>query len=612
LRDKTFRTIGASAVLLGVVVAGLAQINTDPVTAPVEIVDSATPTPTGRPRADARPPVSAPEPFVYRIGVLSGISTDNFWAFYGEQPSVWNSYILGPTKPALFTVDSSNGVLRPELSQSDVSPTWDATGWRVRVDLADDFRWSDGTPITAHDLVFTFNTVRALGLGGSWAESFPAAVESIHADSDHQVRIEFTERPNLAVWPHGVGLAPILAKHVWESHTDGATAESLYALSGSIDVGGGPLSLTLAQEDVLVSAANPGYPGSSTPDAVEYHVYATEDDVVAAIASGEIDSVLTPKGLAPEHLTRLEAVPTVEVLDSPANGVRYLGFNLEREPMSDHAFRTALALLLDREKLSETIAQTGDATSSIVPEANIQWFDSDAAAEIGTRYGGDLTSRLATALEGLRKVGYTWTKEPTIGESGSVVVGEGLKINGQSPQPLTILTAGDEYDPARPRYVQEIAGTLALLGFDARPVETDFDTVVDLAFTPGDDGLLHYDMYMLGWTLGSPALPGYYRPLFATDGVMNNTGYSSEAFTKALDAYENAFSAEAARDALWVMEETLSIDLPYLPLYTPQITEIYRSDRVRFDIDARFGGLQARLGGIGDVRPIRASTTLAR
>jgi ABC-type transport system substrate-binding protein len=119
-------------------------------------------------------------------------------------------------------------------------------------------------------------------------------------------------------------------------------------------------------------------------------------------------------------------------------------------------------------------------------------------------------------------------------------------------------------------------------------------------------------MYMLGWTLGSPALPGYYRPLFATDGVMNNTGYSSEAFTKALDAYENAFSAEAARDALWVMEETLSIDLPYLPLYTPQITEIYRSDRVRFDIDARFGGLQARLGGIGDVRPIRASTTLAR
>jgi ABC-type transport system substrate-binding protein len=169
---------------------------------------------------------------------------------------------------------------------------------------------------------------------------------------------------------------------------------------------------------------------------------------------------------------------------------------------------------------------------------------------------------------------------------------------------LTILTPGDEYDPARPDYVAAIAGSLAVLGFDARPVETDFDTVVDLAFTKGDDGVLHYDMYMLGWTLGSPTLPDFYGPLFSATGEMNNTGYSSDEFDSALAAYQGAFTTEEATAAVWEMENRISTDLPYLVLYTSLVTEIYRSDRVEFGIGSGLGGLQGRLGGIGDVRPI--------
>ena len=70
------------------------------------------------------------------------------------------------------------------------------------------------------------------------------------------------------------------------------------------------------------------------------------------------------------------------------------------------------------------------------------------------------------------------------------------------------------------------------------PVETDFDTVVDLAFTAGDDGNLHHDMYLLGWTLGSPLLPNYHRPLFSEDGPENNTGYAGPDFAALLAEYE--------------------------------------------------------------------------
>jgi len=127
--------------------------------------------------------------------------------------------------------------------------------------------------------------------------------------------------------------------------------------------------------------------------------------------------------------------------------------------------------------------------------------------------------------------------------------------------------------------------------------------VVDLAFTRGDDGEFHYDMYMLGWTLGNPSLPEFYRHLFTAKGAMNNTGYSSKKFDRALAAYENAFKTDQAELALWAMEKTLANDLPYLVLYTSELTEVYRSDRVTFDVEESLGGLQGRLGGITDVRP---------
>jgi ABC-type transport system substrate-binding protein len=145
---------------------------------------------------------------------------------------------------------------------------------------------------------------------------------------------------------------------------------------------------------------------------------------------------------------------------------------------------------------------------------------------------------LDRALEGLRASGYEWKKEPTVGPNDENVHGVGLTILGREPAPLTVLTSGGAYDPARPIYAREIADTLGELGFDVRPVETDFDTVVDLAFTAGDDGNLHHDMYLLGWTLGSPLLPNYHRPLFSEDGPENNTGYAGPDFAALLAEYE--------------------------------------------------------------------------
>lgn len=312
--------------------------------------------------------------------------------------------------------------------------------------------------------------------------------------------------------------------------------------------------------------------------------------------------VLTPQGLSVENQEKARANPHIALETSPANGVRYLGFNLDREPMADREFRTALALLLDRRHLAETLAAGSHAASSFVRKANDLWYDPARAQEIEGLYSGDLETRLALALDGLREAGYAWDVEPTLDEDGVIEPGTGLTIRGAQPAPLTILTPGDAYDPARPEYVGAIAETLGLLGFDANPVVTDFDTVVDLAFDTIEEGVRPYDMYLLGWTLGNGALPDYYRPLFASDGAMNNSGYASTTFDTQLAAYEGAYTLQEAKKHLWDMEKTLANDLPYLLLYTTEITEAYRSDRISYHITGNLGGIQARLGGIGDVQ----------
>lgn len=609
MRDISIRTIGASLVLLGLAFAALLQMapGGDPnavALIPEETVASTLPPVREVPPPDSGSSTTTTSPFTYRLGVLAGISTNNFWTFYGQQPSVWNSYILGPTKPALFRVNPTNSALEPEVARWMPGPTFDGTSWFVEIPIREDLAWSDGMPITAADYVFTFETVRSHQLGASWAAAFPEGIAAVVATSPHRIRIDFTDRPTLALWPNGAGTAPIMPRHIWEDVVPTLSAPELYSDSSTIDVGGGPLVLSEVTDTHLMSVANTAYRAENGPDEVEYKVYPDEDSLVDALIAGEIDAILTPKGLSVESSSRIQGNETINQITSPANGIRYLGFNLERQPMSHPAFRRALALLIDREGLAATAATGSQPAYTFIREANGIWYDEEAAAAVIGTVSGDLPSRLAQALGVLKEAGYAWESEPVVADDGSILPGAGLTVEGQPPAPLTILTPGDAYDPSRPVYVTEIAATLGVLGFDARPVITDFDTVVDLAFTATDEGTRQYDMYLLGWTLGNPALPDYYRPLFHSQGAMNNTGYSSAEFDERLSAYQSARTLDEARLHLWEMEAVLARDLPYLVLYSTDITEAYRADRVEFTISGNLGGIQGRLGGIEDVRPV--------
>lgn len=600
MRENTLRAIGASVLLLAVAFAAFIQMDSresDAVEISAPETTEATQT-TVRDVAVAEPSTTEgpPAPFEYRIGLLSGVSTDNYWQYIGESPTVWNAYVLGPTKPALYAVEPITSSLTLELATEMVEPTQEGDSWVVEVDL-NEMTWSDETPVTASDIQFTFETVRALQLGGGWASAYPESLTKIAAVDPITVRYEFNARPPLAVWPHAVGLAPVMPAHIW---ADTATSnDDLYAATGVEDVSGGPLTIT-SISDTRIEA----YLSSDPSVSVVYNIFGDESQAVDDLAAGDIDTIVSPKGLSETSINQLSEIEEVTIAKSPANSVRYLGFNFTREPMKQQQFRDALGLLLSRETIVDKLTPDGTAAYTMLPDANQAWFSQTAADAIASDYAGDLTKRMESAVAGLTSAGYTWEKQPNV-DGATLVAGTGLKINGVEPAPLTILTPGDEYDPSRPEYAAEIESVVEVLGFDVRPIVTDFDSVVDLAFNPGEDGQHHYDMYLLGWTLGNPAFPDYYRPLFTDNSPANSSGYSSKRFNQALTQFEAATTTDEAASALWDMETLLASHKPYLVLSHPSIAEAYRSDRVGFEWSGVLGGTQGRLGGLEDVTPIR-------
>jgi ABC-type transport system substrate-binding protein len=584
-------------VLLGVVVAAFIQIRSNDAP-PAELAEAV---PSTEPIDPASSSTSAANDFVYRVGLLAGITTTNYWEYIGAEPTAWNAYVLGPTKPALYSIDPVANTLVPELAAGEADPIQDGERWSVQIKLSDDLAWSDGEPVTANDVVYTFETVRRLGLGGGWADSYPELIGQMVAISDDELRIEFTARPGLGLWPYGLGLAPIMPSHVWEGHSDTvSSADELYALDDP-GVSGGPLQVVSVDEDRIEAVANPGYPNGDV-SAVEYTIFPDEQTAVGAVEAGTVDTILDPNGLSAGGVAALSGTSGVAIERSPANSVRYLGFNLTRDPMSEPVFRRGLALLLDRGSVTETLTGEAQTAYTMLSSANASWFDEAQAGVIATPYARNLEERLTEAVSGLQGAGYVWETPPTVVD-GTLTPGTGLQIDGKPPAPVTILTPGDEYDPARPDYTTRIESTLETLGFDARPVVTDFDTVVDLAFSKDEAGARQYDMYVLGWTLGNPVLPDYHRWMFATDGAANSTGYSAPEFDAELAAYQSAAAPEEAKSALWAMEQAVARDLPYLVLYHPEIIEAYRSDRVGFGEHGVLGGIQGRLGGLEDLRP---------
>ncbi|MCS7240188.1 MAG: ABC transporter substrate-binding protein [Candidatus Bipolaricaulota bacterium] len=599
---------------------------------------------------------------VLNIGIFEDLTTKNIWAQIGPDATVWNTYVLGGQYSPLYLSVPPTWTWLPGLADGFPTPFVEENGsWVATVKVRKGITWSDGTPFTADDVVFTFNVLltevggmrMALALGGNWPSYCPDSLAAVEKIDDYTVKFVYSAEPGLGEWTFGALACPIVQKAYWEPkflaalETEDPAGSLLAVVPGDDEpiIGGydlarwepgafaqvnkNPAYFATGERLVLYEGGgatieNPrlgyqftaygGATGSVLYDLVEgpyvdsiiYPIYLNQDAAVLALQKGEIAMFLNPLGLSKGFEDRLKGTPGVQIIANPPWGFRYLAFNMRREPMNYKAFRVAVATLIDREFVAESVFQ-GIITPmySAVPEFNPFWYNPDIVV-----YGKGLShaERVAEAVRILKEAGFSWDAEPKVVNAGTrneMVVGvlpdgtevpapKGFKLpDGRYCPELELLAPSAGYDPLRATFAIYIEQWCRELAIPVKANLTGFNVIVNKVWAP--EGF-EFDMYILGWSLGNPAFPDYLYYFWHSsqdvpDGF-NTPGYRNPQYDAVAEAFLKAKSVAEARPLVFKLQEMLAEDVPYVILFDTPIKEAFRVDEIAFPYTEVLGGIQ--------------------
>ena len=101
------------------------------------------------------------------MGISADLTTTNYWSYLGKDGTIWNLYVLGGTKPSLYSYSAQRFDWVPSLASDFPTPLVEETVggetlWTTEVPLKQGVKWSDGSDVTAEDFAFTAQTAADL------------------------------------------------------------------------------------------------------------------------------------------------------------------------------------------------------------------------------------------------------------------------------------------------------------------------------------------------------------------------------------------------------------------------------------------------------------------
>ena len=323
---------------------------------------------------------------------------------YWQAPSILNPYLSSGTKD----VESASLVLEPLAGFNDKGeviarlvtevPTVENGG--VSADLTSitwklipDLKWSDGTPVTSADAVFTAQYCMDPA-GGCAQLARYEGVQSVEAVDDLTIKVTFTgPKPN--PYQAFVGATSPLLQAAQFAECLGAKAPECTAANFG-PIGTGPFVVTeFKTNDTIQYAANPNYRDPMKPAFATVNFKGGGDAQAAARAvleTGEFDYAWNLQ-LAPDVLAGMAAAGKGHVINAFGTLVERIEMNMtdpdaglaegERSTvahphpiLSDIKVREALSKAIDRNLLVEVgYGPAGRATCNLVPAPEL--FASD-------------------------------------------------------------------------------------------------------------------------------------------------------------------------------------------------------------------------------------------
>jgi len=360
----------------------------------------------------------------------------------------------------------------------------------VTYHLRPDTKWSDGTPFTAGDVVFTFDYAKAhpdypMGIDVYSAEVGTGNVVSAEKVDDLTVRFNLHEPDSLARYGLG-GIYP-LPRHIWSSVEDPKNFANL----DPVATGPWTKVRNFSRNGFEICRNELShYNAQNKIDCLSFPQMNGNEQTVAALSAGELDWL--GDGLTDPDVTFL---PQSEFNNYwlPAGSDVNLQLNTTKAPFNNPEFRKAISVAVDRDTLVD-ISTFGLTTHTKYPigtgEMYNTWYDEAALAPYKwlMEYNPDKAKELLDAAGFIDKDGDGWRDNPD---------GTPIAFNISMPSGWT-----DWVNTG-----QTVAENLQDVGINASLKTMDEGAWFD-AVPQGN-----FDIYVM-WTNGGPTPYQQYQPMF--------------------------------------------------------------------------------------------------
>jgi len=445
-----------------------------------------------------------------------------------------STYVQGFLFDPLLVMDGPLNFV-PKLATSIEST--DNQNYTIRLDAK--AAWSDGTPLTADDLIFTLNRAAdpqvqsVYGAYVSILEGVEATgklpegqseIPSVKKVDDRTVTLKTKQPvdPNLVKEQIGSKIL-ILPKHVLEGVAKDQLAQDPFMLKPTVT--SGAFKFVKYEKDQYVQlAANEAYYQGAPKLGNVYIKILTVPNLVAQLQSGEIQMT---SGGSPSKIPVQDYETIQNLSDVTSSVVPTLNFQtviLNQEKLKDVKLRQAIAYGIDRKYIvDELLAGTGEIINSpytsLHPYSNpnVKAYDFDAAK----------------SKELFEQAGWNF------GDTLQLVVPTGNQI--------------------REQVANIIVENLRQVGVKVQISTFDFPTVMQKA-KAGD-----YDLLLMGYTF---TIDPDYTSLYGSNEPYNFMKYASEENDRLLLEGKNEADPTKRKEIYNRLQELWQEDLPLITLYS--------------------------------------------
>ena len=457
----------------------------------------------------------------------------------------------------------------------------------VIFNLRKDVKFSDGSPMTADDVIFSYNLFRDKGIA-EYRSVFNEKFQSVEILAPYRIKFTFTPGTNFRDMPASAGGLTIISKAYYEANKQDLEESSLKPLLGTGAYALDAASLKPGQQ--VTYKRNPDYWAQNLPfgigrnnfDSIRVEYFGDDTAALEAFKSGvytfrnENSSKNWATAYDFENLTNGSVVKTELPNGSIATGQAFL-FNLRREKFQDPRVREAIGLMFNFEWSNQTLFY------GLYARINSIW-ENTAMAAVGPATIGEAAILQPLIDQSLLPVTIL-TDAPIMGsvsnpdkaldrgnlrkasalldEAGWIVGDDGMRRNAKGE---TLVVEFIEDSPTFERVISPYVENLRALGVDASlnlidaaqlsqrtdPPSFDFDIIVGNAVNGG-------------YEPGSELKQGY-ASVTVDNSTRNRAGVSDPAVDKLLDIVEGA----KTREDLDVAVRALDRVLRSLKFWVPQ------------------------------------------